>query len=82
MTKEDVLAELESYRNANTIKKAGFSIIDIQHDSFEYKFVDGTTMLNHYSIRMAFLDGWKSIIPIEMQERVFELIEQKISKRH
>jgi arsenite methyltransferase len=57
----------------------GFSIDSVKHDNFEYTFVDGTTMLNHYFIRLAFIDGWKSIVPNEKQEEIFELIEKELN---
>ena len=63
------------------LKKHGFGIKDIDHDQFDYKFVDGTTLLNHYFIRMAFLDGWKSIVPTEMQESIFTEIENKMNEK-
>jgi arsenite methyltransferase len=61
------------------IKSHGFSIDSVSRDKFEYKFVDGTTMLNHYFIRLAFIDGWKSIVPDEKQVEVFELIENELN---
>jgi arsenite methyltransferase len=57
----------------------GFSIDSVKHDKFEYTFVDGTTMLNHYFIRLAFIDGWKSIVPNEKQEEIFDLIEKELN---
>ncbi len=61
------------------IKSHGFSIDSINHEKFEYKFVDGTTMLNHHFIRLAFIDGWKEIIPSDKHEKVFEQIENKLN---
>lgn len=61
------------------IKSHGFSIDSVKHDKFEYKFVDGTTMLNHHFIRLAFIDGWKNIIPNEKQKEIFELIENELN---
>lgn len=60
-------------------KSNGFYVESVFHDRFEYKFVDGTTMLNHYFIRLAFIDGWKEIIPIDKQEEVFENIEDELN---
>ncbi len=61
------------------IRSHGFSIDSVKHDKFEYKFVDGTTMLNHHFIRLAFIDGWKNIIPNEKQKEIFELIENELN---
>lgn len=63
------------------IKSHGFKIDSVKHDKFDYRFVDGTTMLNHYFIRLAFIDGWKEIIPLDKQEIVFELIEKELNEK-
>jgi len=63
------------------IKSHGFSINSVNHDKFEYKFIDGTTMLNHYFIRLAFIDGWKDIVPIVRHKEIFELIENELNKK-
>lgn len=63
------------------IKSHGFSINEIHRDKFDYKFVDGTTMLNHSSIRLAFIDGWKEIVPEKRQIEIFTLIEEELNKK-
>lgn len=62
------------------IEVNGFSISEVEEDNFEYKFVDGTTLLNHYFIRLAFIDGWKSIVPEHKQQLVFEQVETELNK--
>lgn len=57
-----------------------FNILDVKHHHFEYHFVDGTTLLDHYFIRLAFLDDWKSIVPEEDQEEVFYRIEESLNQ--
>jgi ubiquinone/menaquinone biosynthesis C-methylase UbiE len=63
------------------IKSKGFSIDKVTHDKFEYKFVDGTAMLNHYFIRLAFIDGWKDIVSNDRQEEIFRLIEEELNRK-
>jgi ubiquinone/menaquinone biosynthesis C-methylase UbiE len=63
------------------IKSYGFSIENVSHSKFEYRFVDGTTMFNHHFIRLAFLDEWKNLVPINRQEEVFELIEIELNAK-
>ncbi len=63
------------------LQSHNFDIICVAHDKFDYKFVDGTTMLNHHFIRLAFIDGWKEIVPEERQSEVFKLIEQELNKK-
>ena len=63
------------------IQSHGFNIICVTHDAFEYKFVDGTTMLNHHFIRLAFIDSWKEILPKDKQKEIFKLIEQELNEK-
>jgi ubiquinone/menaquinone biosynthesis C-methylase UbiE len=58
-----------------------FRVTNILNDQFDYKYADGTTMLNHYFIRLAFLDGWKSIIPEEKQTEIFNRIENLLNQK-
>jgi ubiquinone/menaquinone biosynthesis C-methylase UbiE len=57
------------------LEKKGFAIQNITHDSFSYRFADGTSLFNHYFIQLAFMEGWKSIIPVDQQSVVFHQIE-------
>ena len=63
------------------IEQHGFTIVDVEEDSFDYKFVDGRALFNHYFMRLAFLDGWKSIVPEEKQTTVFEKVELLMNKQ-
>jgi hypothetical protein len=38
-------------------------------------------MFNHYFIRLAFIDGWKEIVPMDKQEVVFEQIENELNSQ-
>ena len=58
-----------------------FNVTNILNDQFDYKFADGTAMLNHYFIRLAFLDGWKSIIPEEKQTEIFNRVENLLNQK-
>lgn len=63
------------------LERNNFSVNTILHDKFDYKFADGTAMLNHHFIRLGFLDGWKSIIPIEKQVEIFKRIEILLNRK-
>lgn len=63
------------------IEKQGFSVKEVDKDKFEYKFTDGTAMLNHYFIRLAFLDDWKKIIPVEKHSQIFKEVELRMNNR-
>jgi arsenite methyltransferase len=62
------------------LQKNGFTVNDLVHDEFSYKFSSGTTMLNHYFIRLAFMDSWISILPENQTEKVFDEIEKRLNK--
>lgn len=59
----------------------GFSIASVDEEYFEYKFADGTSMLNHYFIRLAFIGGWKNIIPTDKQSTIFKIVEEKMNRQ-
>jgi ubiquinone/menaquinone biosynthesis C-methylase UbiE len=58
----------------------GFVIDDVIHDQFNYKFTNGTAMFNHYFIRMAFMDSWVNIIPADMVDQIFNVIEKRLNE--
>jgi arsenite methyltransferase len=66
-------------RYLEQITSHGFSVESVIHDTFQYRFVDGTTMLNHYFIRLAFIDSWKEIIPEDRRVEAFQQIEDKLN---
>jgi hypothetical protein len=41
--------------------------------------VDGTALLNHFFIRIAFLDSWKKIVPPDRLAEIFNEIEKRIN---
>lgn len=63
------------------LEDKGFKIEQIINDYFSYKFVDGTTLLNHYFIRLAFLPSWKKLVPENKVHEIFNQIEQKLNSQ-
>jgi ubiquinone/menaquinone biosynthesis C-methylase UbiE len=61
------------------LEDTGFEISDIQHDRFDYRFTDGTTLLNHHIVRISFLPGWKAIVPEERQDALFRELEARMN---
>lgn len=59
----------------------GFRIKDIEHDQFNYGFADGSSMLNHYFIRLAFSDSWIKLLPQDQVEPIFEAIEFRLNEQ-
>jgi hypothetical protein len=63
------------------VKKHGFLIRSVEHDQFDYKFSNGTAMLNHYFIRLAFMDSWIRILPENKLEQVFDIVEKRLNEQ-
>jgi arsenite methyltransferase len=63
------------------VQHNGFIIKDLEHDQFNYKFSNGTAMLNHYFIRLAFMDSWIKILPDNKLEQIFDTIEDRLNRQ-
>lgn len=61
------------------IQNNGFIIKDLEQDQFNYKFSNGSAMLNHYFIRLAFMKSWIKIIPENKLEQIFDIIETRLN---
>ena len=46
-----------------------------------YKFANGTAMLNHYFIRLAFMDSWIKLLPTDKVEQIFDTIEIRLNEQ-
>ncbi len=63
------------------IQKHGFIIKNLEHDQFNYKFANGTAFLNHYFIRLAFMDSWIKLLPPDKVELIFDTIELRLNEQ-
>jgi arsenite methyltransferase len=63
------------------IQKSGFMIKNLEHGQFNYRFADGTTLLNHYFIRLAFMESWIQLLPPERVEEIFDQIEKRLNEQ-
>jgi len=61
------------------LNESGYSINEISYDKFEYRFVDGTAMFNHFLIKLAFIDSWKELLPKEKQKDFFAELIQRLN---
>jgi hypothetical protein len=68
-------------RTVALLQQNGFNISDLEHDQFNYTFSNGTAMLNHYFIRMAFMDSWINILPPDKMEPIFESVETRLNEQ-
>lgn len=62
------------------ISKHNFLLQDIEEREFYLKYADGSAMFQHHFIKLAFLESWKEIMPIEESEKIFSEIENKLNR--
>jgi ubiquinone/menaquinone biosynthesis C-methylase UbiE len=61
------------------IMDAGFKISGVHDGDFSLAYADGTAMLGHFLIRLAFLDEWKKIVPADVNNTIFNEIERHLN---
>jgi len=80
----DLMAHIEHRLTAERIGKdlerSGFRITGIYQDSFQLRFLDGTTFFKHALIRDGFLENWKQLIPVDEQMKFFAKLEKDLNK--
>ena len=64
----------------SVLHACGFAVRQVIEDRFSMRFVDGTTLFRHYLIRNFFLDGWKSLVPQDRQEKIFARIAARMNE--
>ncbi len=79
------LKEQEAHRGTDEtirelLENAGLSIVKMVRDRFQMRFVDGTTLLNHFLVVIGFLDGWRSFVPPQKEKAVFVHLEERLNK--
>jgi arsenite methyltransferase len=74
--KRKPLAEIKSW-----LEEAGFKIKNSVYDSFRLRYLDGTTMFNHYLIKYWFLDSWQEILDRKDRETIFEQLESELNRQ-
>lgn len=62
------------------LKKSEFKTDKVILDKFFLRYVDGTTMLNHFLIRLAFIEPWRKILPDYKEAEIFYEIENRLNK--
>ena len=78
------LLDHESHRGtvstiAGMFTQNGLTVTRHIEESFIMRFLDGTAFLNHYFIRLGWLDSWKDLIPAENKESFFTLLEENLN---
>ncbi|HAA25764.1 MAG TPA: hypothetical protein DCE11_06575 [Ruminiclostridium sp.] len=61
------------------LKKTGFDNINTCESTYSMRFLDGSSFLNHYFIKLAFMGEWKSLISPRNLELVFNNLENELN---
>jgi ubiquinone/menaquinone biosynthesis C-methylase UbiE len=70
-------ATLESLQTMLT--RAGLEPLETVTDTMRMRYADGSSFLRHYFIRLGFLEAWQEVVPAEVVEPTFALLEQKLN---
>ena len=62
------------------VTDSGFEVATVKEDSFSFRYVDGSAMLSHFLIRLAFLPGFLSILDEAQKDAVFEVLEIRLNE--
>jgi ubiquinone/menaquinone biosynthesis C-methylase UbiE len=62
------------------LRQAGWTPVKIIEDSFQLRFLDGSALLNHSLTKIGFLDGWRSVLDADDEQRIFQNIEGKLNQ--
>lgn len=65
---------------AGLVQRAGFRIERTEEETFSMRYADGTAMLNHFFIRLAFLEPWRLVVPELQRDRVFRTLEEALNR--
>ncbi|MFN0050738.1 MAG: class I SAM-dependent methyltransferase [Planctomycetales bacterium] len=61
------------------LNRAGFENLGATTGSYRMRFADGSALLRHHFIRLAFVPGWKSIVPDALVETTFRALEENLN---
>jgi hypothetical protein len=42
-------------------------------------FADGTSFLNHYFVKLGWLDSWRTLLPADEVAPIFKALEQRLN---
>ncbi len=60
-------------------EQTGFRVVQVHEQVFSLRYLDGSALLNHRFIQLAFLESWREWLPPEEVEPVFRRLEQRLN---
>lgn len=81
-TEEHILQKRKPLVNwIKLMRNSGFEVTEVGEDKFRYHYTNGSAMLNHSFIRLAFLEPWIKLLPADRVETVFSETEQMLNEQ-
>jgi SAM-dependent methyltransferase len=65
--------------NLDQVRKNQFTVRRIIQKSFYMRYLNGTALLNHHFIKLAFLGSWVKIVPSGKRGKIFSLLEERLN---
>ena len=62
------------------LASAGFYARRVDEQAYILRYVDGSAFLNHTFTQAAFLEGWRSFLPPELEAEVFACLEANLNR--
>jgi len=80
----EALAAQEEHRGtadsvAARLTRAGFKDVEVEESEFAMRFADGTAMLGHWFMRMAFVGDWLSVVGPQVAPQVLIALESRLN---
>ncbi|RTL43573.1 MAG: class I SAM-dependent methyltransferase [Burkholderiales bacterium] len=63
------------------LARTGFAVEEVTTGSFRLRFADGSALLNHFFIRMAFVPAWAALVEPGTAPAVFDALEAALNDR-
>jgi len=60
------------------VERAGLEVVGVHEDSFAFRYTDGAAMLDHFTIKLAFIGGWTGALEGGDVEAVFEEVRAEL----
>ncbi len=62
------------------LSEHGFTVRAVHQDSVTMRYANGAALLHHTFIQFGFLPGWRAVVPVEDQDRVFAELEHRLAE--
>src|SRR5262245_31959991 len=61
------------------LEQGGWSRVRTLHDEFHMRYADGSAMLRHPMVRLAFLGSWLAVVGEDRREGLFQELERRLN---